>query len=138
MAATLATIFATAAGVFCVAQSQNGDFDFTNGPIPNPFQLHQHYPDRPETVECRPIRLHIGRGSLRFSRDLVTNDHPRLQFAHADARVMSLRLQQHLNELAEDFYELYSVSITVTKAWSEYEDADIADPGSLHYEGKPN
>ena len=120
----------------CSAQSDyDGDFSFTNGPVPNPFQLHQRYPDRPETVECRPIRLQIPRGSRRFRTELVTNDHPSVQFANSDARIMSLRLRRHLNELAEAFHEERGVWITVSKAWVEG-DAGDADPTSLHFEGE--
>ena len=117
-------------------QSEDDDFDFTNGALPDPFLPHQHYPDRPESVECRPIRLRIDRGSRRFSTDLVTNDHANVQFAHSDARIMSNRLQRRLNDLAEQFYDAHGVWITVTKAWTDQDDEEVTDELSLHYEGK--
>lgn len=138
MVAAWITVFTILVGAvaLCGAQSQEDDFDFTNGPVPNPFQLNQHYPDRPEIVECRPIRLHITRGSQRFSRELAANDHPRLQFASSNARIMSLRLLRHLNQLAEAFHARYTATITVIQAWTEFEDNELDDPTSLHYEGE--
>ena len=118
----------------CIATSDD-DFIVSNGPVPDPFHLHQHYPDRPETAECRPIRLRITRPSRRFQTDLVTNEHADVQFANADARIMSNRLQRRLNELAELFHDQYSIWLTVTKAWTEYGDENVTDPNSLHFEG---
>ena len=123
----------------CSAQQSDTDddsFSFTNGPVPDPFTLHQHYPDRPETVECRPIRLQIPRGSRRFRTELVTNDHSSVHFAGSDARVMSLRLRRRVNELAEAFHDEYGVWVTISKAWVEEGDGDITDPTSLHFEGE--
>lgn len=120
--------------IACTAQSD--DYQFTNGPVPNPFQLHQRYPDRNESVQCRPIRLRIERNSRRFRTDLVTNEHSGMNFSNADARIMSGRLQRRLNQLAYAFYIHYHVWITVTKAWTEYGDPDVDDPNSLHFEGK--
>ena len=123
--------------LICRAQTgSEGEFVFTNGPLPDTFELNQRYPDRPESVECRPIRLHIARNSRRYRTELVTNGNPRVQFAHADARVMSSRLSKRLNQLAEVFYENHSIAITVQKAWTEFEDSDVNDPLSLHYEGE--
>ena len=112
--------------------ASNTDFDFSSGEVPNPFLLYQHYLDRPESVECRPIRLRISRGSPRFLTDLVTNDHAGVLFADADSRIMSNRMERRLNELAELFYADRGVWITVTKAWTEQDDQD---PVSLHFEG---
>lgn len=122
------------------AQQSNADDDFifTNEPVPDNFSLQQRYPDRPETEACRPIRVQISRGSRRFLTELVTNDHPSVQFANADARIMSLRLRRHLNELAETFRDEHNVRIAVSKAWSEANDSDITDPTSLHFEGRYN
>ena len=118
----------------CMATSDD-DFIFSDGPVPDPFNLHQHYPDRPETVECRPIRLRITRSSPRFQTDLVTNEHLNIQFANADARIMSNRLQRRLNELAELFHDQHSIWLTVTKAWTEQGDENVTDSKSLHFEG---
>ena len=119
-----------------LAQSDDEEFLFTNDPVPDTFQLHQRYPDRPETEECRPIRLHIGRGSRRFRSELVTNDHSFVHFSSADARIMSLRLRSRLNELAQSFYDEHGVWLSVGKAWTEQGDSDIVEPDSLHYEGE--
>ena len=131
----LIVITFAAAVVFSVQSQSDSNFIFSRGPVPNPFLLHQHYPDRPESVECRPIRLHIERGSRRFVSELVTNEHTNVQFTNADARIMSSRLHRHLNELAETFYETHNVWITVIKAWAEQGDTDVTDTNSLHYEG---
>ena len=131
----LIVITFAAAVVFSVQSQSDSNFIFSRGPVPNPFLLHQHYPDRPESVECRPIRLHIERGSRRFVSELVTNEHTNVQFTNADARIMSSRLHRHLNELAETFYEAHNVWITVIKAWAEQGDTDVTDTNSLHYEG---
>ena len=123
--------------LICRAQTgSEEEYVFTNGPLPDTFELNQRYPNRPENVECRPIRLHIARNSRRYRTELVTNSNPHVQFAHADARVMSTRLSKRLNQLAELFYENHSIAITVQKAWTEFEDGDVNDPLSLHYEGE--
>ena len=136
----LATLALVATNFHCstAQQSDNDDggFSFTNGPVPDPFTLHQRYPDRPEAVECRPIRLHIPRGSRRFRTELVTNDHSGVHFANSDARIMSLRLRRHVNELADAFHDEFGVWIAVSKAWVEDGDEGITDPTSLHFEGK--
>jgi hypothetical protein len=136
MATLQAIILATLAFAATCGSAQNEDFVLSNGPVPDPFQLHQHYPDRPETVECRPIQLRIARGSRRFMTELVTNDHADVSFASADARIMSLRMHRHLNELAEAFHAQEGVWISVLKAWADEDDPDITDPNSLHYEGE--
>ena len=129
-------IYAFTLYIATCAATADDNFIFSNGPVPDPFQLHQHYPDRSETDECRPIRLRIGRSSRRFQTDLVTNSHPSVQFANADARIMSSRLQRYLNELADLFHEQYNVWLSVTKAWVEYGDENVTDPNSLHFEGQ--
>lgn len=123
--------------LLCHAQSDDGEeFQVMNTPLPDTFQLNQSYPDRPEEVECRPIRLRIERNSRRYRTDLVTNDHPSIRFAHADTRVMSNRLFRRLNALADLFYEEHRGRITVLKAWTEYGDSEVVDPTSLHFEGE--
>lgn len=124
--------------LLCHAQSDdNEEFQVRNTPLPDTFQVNQSYPDRPEVVECRPIRLRIERHSRRYRTELVTNDHPNIHFAHADTRVMSNRLFRRLNELADLFHEEHGVWITVLKAWTEYGDGEVGDPTSLHFEGEP-
>ena len=117
------------------AQS-NDEFEFTNGPVPELFQLGQHYPNRLEEEECRPIRLRIERNSRRYDTDLFMNQHPGVQFTDADARIMSGRLLRRLNELADSFHADHGIWIFVTKAWAEYGDSEVTDPTSLHFEGK--
>ena len=111
-------------------------FLYDKGPVPDEFHLGQRYPDRNETEECRPIRLRIERDSRRFRTDLVHNAYTGIDFAHADARLMTSRMQVRLNALAILYYQEYGLSFTVIKSWTEYGDADlVADDHSLHYEG---
>ena len=112
----------------------NGSFLYTRGPVPAVFKLGEHYPDRNETDQCRPIRLRIRRNSRLYISDLVTNTNPDIIFQNADARVMTSRLQTRLNKLAKRFRRKTGTKITVLKAWSEYS-ANDSDPDSLHYEG---
>jgi hypothetical protein len=111
-------------------------FQYTNGPVPDVFQMHQSYPDRSEIEECRPIRLRIERNSRRYHSDLLVNTNPDIDFADSDSRVMTSRMQSNLDALASLFYREFSLRITVLKTWTEYGDPDIDDDQSLHFEGR--
>lgn len=116
--------------------ADEADFMYTRGEVPDVFSVGQHYPDRSETVSCRPIRLHILRNSRLYRSNLVVNSNPDIDFANEDARLMTPRLQTKLNALAVLFHQRTSLRITVLRAWSEYsEDDEMNDPNSLHYEG---
>ena len=129
-------LLAFSAVLYCVEPQGSDYFEYVNDPVPNIFRPNQRYPDRPETDECRPIRLRIARNSRRFRTELVTNTHSSIQFARADARIMSNRLYDRLNDLANNFYGEHGVWITVLKAWTEFGDSEVYDPTSLHFEGK--
>ena len=119
------------------ATDDDSVFQYTRGPVPENFQLGQHYPSRSETDECRPIRLRIGRESRLFRTNLVVNANPDIHFANNDAKRMTSRLQSRLNTLASTFYSRYQLHITVHLAWVEYSlDDGVGDPQSLHYEGE--
>ena len=117
------------------AQDDDFDFDYSRGAVPEVFAFNQSYPNRSEVDECRPIRLHIERGSRRFLSDLVTNVNPGLHFAHADARIMTSRLQVRLNALALLYYQEFGLTVTIMKSWTESGDEEVDDPLSLHFEG---
>ena len=112
-------------------------FSHSRGPVPAAFHLGSRYPDRSEEAECRPIRLRIARNSRLYRTELVTNTNPHIIFRSSDARIMTSRLHERLNSLAERYFYQVHARITVLRAWSEYaEGADDNDPNSLHYEGK--
>ncbi len=112
-------------------------FDFSNGAVPEVFQLGQSYPNRSEVEECRPIRLHIQRDSRRFHSDLVYNADSKVNFLHTDAHYMTARLEVRVNLLAERYYAEFGVEIVVVRAWVAFgEDDDLEDALSLHYEGE--
>lgn len=117
--------------------SDNSVFQYTRGPVPDNFQVGQHYPARSEMEECRPIRLRIERNSRLFRINLVVNSNPNIHFAGNDAKRMTSRLQSRLNSLASLFYSRYQLRLTVHLAWVEYSPEDgVGDPQSLHYEGE--
>lgn len=117
--------------------TDNSVFQYTRDPVPDNFQVGQHYPARSEMEECRPIRLRIGRDSRLFRTSLVVNSNPSIHFASSDAKRMTSRLQSRLNSLASLFYSRYQLRLTVHLAWVEYSPSDgVDDPQSLHYEGE--
>ncbi len=126
----------------CNMQSSVAQQDFSEAPIPNPFQRGNFYPPRSEVDVCRPIQNYIYRGSARFNAQLVTNTNPNVNFATSDSRIMSSRLQSRLNNLVQ-IYNFNSrglrnsnPTLSILKAWTEFPDNDLAnDDLSLHYEG---
>ena len=108
------------------------DFDYSQQPIPIPFELGDRYPDRPETDVCRPIFDYILRDSARFTNELVFNTNPSVTFATTDSRRMTSRMQTRLDRLLE----IYDGEFTVLKAWTEFPDSEVVDSLSLHYEGE--
>ena len=106
-------------------------FDYSQQPIPDPFQLGDRYPDREEVEVCRPIVDHIDRNSARFTSDLVLNSDLNAVFSNNDARRMTSRMQSRLDQLRM----LYTGGFTVLKAWTQYPDPEVGDTASLHYEG---
>lgn len=116
----------------CSAQ----DFDFTLGPIPDPFELGDFYPARDEEDVCRPIRDYITRGSARFNSELLTNTNPDILFDDSDSRIMTSRMQSRLDRLAQLYWLRYRRRFRVRMAYAEFPDPDLAgDARSLHYEG---
>ena len=109
------------------------DFTYTKGPIPTSFNIGEQYPDRDEQFQCRSIKFHVQPESQKY-RELVTYSGNDIHFANSSRRMTS-RMQTRLQALANDYYQLYGVSLYVLKAWSSFPDPDIED-NSLHYEGK--
>ena len=104
--------------------TDNSVFQYTRGPVPDDFDVGEHYPARSEVEECRPIRLRIGRDSRLFRTNLVVNSNPNINFASSDAKRMTSRLQLRLNSLASLFYSRYRLQLTVHLAWVEYSPDD--------------
>ena len=123
----LAALAASLAALQVIA----AQFDYSQQPIPDPFQLGDRYPDREEVEVCRPIVDHIDRNSARFTNELVLNTNPSITFSNNDARLMTSRMQTRLDRLRQ----LYTRGFTVLKAWTQYPDPEVADIASLHYEG---
>ena len=113
------------------------DFNFNRGQVPRQFRAGQNYPDRTEETECRPIRVRIRRDSLRFTRDLVINNNPDLEFTGEDTRRMTSRLQLLLDTLAARYRRRYNRKLTVLVAWADYSQPPAGLSNlSLHYEGE--
>lgn len=106
---------------------------YGKGKLPKSFKKGQHYPDRDEYLECRPIKLHIAKGTKRFY-DLVTYTGKNVHFADANSRIMSSRLHSSFSLLADKYYKTYKTKLFVLKAWVPYPDYSL-DNNSLHYEG---
>ena len=113
------------------------DFNFNRGQVPQNFQVGQNYPNRAEETECRPIRVRIRRDSLRFTRDLVINNNPDLDFDAEDARRMTSRMQLLLDTLAARYKRIYRRNLRVLVAWADYLQSPTGlSNASLHYEGE--
>ena len=110
--------------------------DFTTAEVPNPFQVGDFYPPRPEVEVCRPIRDYIDRNSARFTNELVTNTNPDITFSTSDSRIMSSRMQSRLNSLASLYGQQTGRRMNVLRAWTQFPNAQISDDKSLHYEGE--
>ena len=126
-------LFAAATAVL-LALSVQGQQDFTIAAVPNPFQVGDFYPPRPEVEVCRPIRDYIDRNSARFMNELVANNNNNdITFSTADSRIMSSRMQSRLNSLAS-MYRPHG-RMTVLRAWTQFPSSQINNVMSLHYEG---
>ena len=107
-------------------------------PIPDPFTQGLRYPDRDEDDECRPIKLYVGRGSLRFGATIIRNTNPEIDYATEDARLMTSRMKSRLDTLARWYFTTYNTQLGVLIS---YVDGNVPgyDPSirvdSLHFEG---
>ena len=128
------TVWVILLATSCGGSNNIDDYQYSKGPIPDNFRVGESYPDRTEDQSCRPIQIHIERGSRRYN-DLVTYTKDNVWFPTDNSRKMSLRLHSHLSDLADAYYKQYGVKLAVEKAWTEYPDDEVPDT-SLHYEGK--
>ena len=89
-----------------------------------------------EEAQCRVITDHITRNSTRFNSELITNNNSGINFATADARIMSSRMQSRLDNLSSRYFSSTNRRMTIQKAWTPFPDPQLNGvPGSLHYEG---
>ena len=116
--------------------SVQGQQDFTTAQVPDPFQVGDFYPPRPEVDVCRPIRDYIDRNSARFTNELVTNTNPDISFSTADSRIMSSRMQSRLNSLSTLYRQQTGRRMTILRSWTQFPSSQINNRMSLHYEGK--
>lgn len=117
-------------------QSNGGLQVFQQEPVPSPFRLGDRYPDRNETVECRPIKLRLKRTSRRFSETIIRNTNNDLSYEIDDARLMTSRLKSRLDTLGELYRrEFRRRKLVVLLTYAEVGNPDVTDPASLHYEG---
>ena len=131
--ANLLQLLFVALAVVSVVQGQQ---DFTRAQVPDPFEVGDFYPPRPEVEVCRPIRDYIDRNSARFTNELVTNTNADIVFSTSDSRIMSSRMQSRLNSLASLYRQETGRRMTVLRAWTQFPDTQISDSKSLHYEGE--
>ena len=108
---------------------------FQQDPVPDPFELGDRYPNRDEFEECRPIKLQLERTSSRFSATITQNTNPELNFANADASLMTSRLKSRLDILADLYTDQFGGKLNVLLTYAEAGNPLVTTNDSLHYEG---
>ncbi len=108
---------------------------FQQDPVPDPFVLGNRYPNRDEFEECRPIKLQLERTSSRFSAAITQNTNPELNFANADASLMTSRLKSRLDILADLYTAEFGGKLNVLLTYAEAGNPLVTTNDSLHYEG---
>lgn len=128
-------VFIFSSSVYGSYWPNDDSFHYGKGTLPWRFRRGDHYPINDEEMECRPIKIHVARGTKRY-KDLVTfpKSFRYLYFASDDSRTMSSRLHSRLSKLAVKYWQVYRVRLLVLKAWSPFPDHSL-DNTSLHYEG---
>ena len=108
---------------------------FQHDPIPDPFVFGDRYPNRDEFDECRPIQLQLKRTSSKFSATIAHNTNPDINFATADASLMTSRLKSRLDILAALYKEQFGVKLNVLLTYAESDNPQVTTNDSLHFEG---
>ena len=108
---------------------------FHQDPVPDPFVLGDRYPNRDEFDECRPIQLQLKRTSSKFSTTITQNTNPDINFASADASLMTSRLKSRLDILAALYKEQFGVKLNVLLTYAESDNPQVTTNDSLHFEG---
>ena len=110
-------------------------FEFRQDSVPDPFTLGDRYPNRDEFDECRPIKLQLERSSSRFSATITQNTNQDLDFATADASLMTSRLKSRLDILAGLYRQQFGGELTVLLTYAEAGNPQVTTNDSLHFEG---
>ena len=108
---------------------------FQQDPVPDPFELDDRYPNRDEFEECRPIKLQLERTSSRFSATITQNTNPDLNFANANASLMTSRLKSRLDILADLYTQQFGEKLNVLLTYAEADNPLVTINDSLHFEG---
>ena len=111
------------------------EFEFRQDSVPDPFRLGDRYPNRDEFEECRPIKLQLERTSSRFSATITQNTNSDLEFATADAALMTSRLKSRLDILASLYKQQFGGKLTVLLTYAEADNPQVTTNDSLHFEG---
>ena len=109
--------------------------EFQQDPVPDPFLLGDRYPNRDEFDECRPIQLQLKRTSSKFSATITQNTNPDINFATADASLMTSRLKSRLDILANLYMEQFGGNLNVLLTYAESDNPQVTTNDSLHFEG---
>ena len=117
------------------AGAQQDQFEFRQDSVPDPFTLGDRYPNRDEFEECRPIKLQLERTSSRFSATITQNTNSDLEFATADAALMTSRLKSRLDILASLYSQQFGGKLTVLLTYAEADNPQVTTNDSLHFEG---
>ena len=117
------------------AGAQQDQFEFRQDSVPDPFTLGDRYPNRDEFEECRPIKLQLERTSSRFSATITQNTNSDLEFATADAALMTSRLKSRLDILANLYSQQFGGKLTVLLTYAEADNPQVTTNDSLHFEG---
>ena len=108
---------------------------FQQDPVPDPFVLGDRYPNRTEFDECRPIQLQLKRTSSKFNATIAQNANPDLNFATADASLMTLRQKLHLDILADLYHQKLGGKLNVLLSYADADNSQVTTNDSLHFEG---
>ena len=108
---------------------------FQQDPVPDPFLLGDRYPNRDEFDECRPIQLQLKRTSSKFSATIAQNTNTDINFATADASLMTSRLKSRLDILADLYMEQFGGNLNVLLTYAESNNPQVTTNDSLHFEG---
>ena len=103
--------------------------------VPDPFVLGDRYPNRTEFDECRPIQLQLKRTSSKFNATITQNANPDLNFATADASLMTPRQKLHLDILADLYHQKFGGKLNVLLSYADANNSQVTTNDSLHFEG---
>ena len=107
---------------------------FQQDHVPDPFVLGDRYPNRDEFDECRPIQLQLKQTSSKFSAAITQNTNPNLNFATADASLMTSRLKSRLDILTDLHLGTFGGNLNVLLSYADADNSQVTTNDSLHFE----